>query len=267
MKNSLIQKVIKLFKRNKKKVLVISWWGFRWLYAVGILKWLEELWLDKEINTVFWVSIGSIIGGLRCGWKKADEILKLFLDLSVDKFYGKEIFGKTWWLLSNKKIKNMICEYIPDSFDKLDKKLYVWAVDTNKAVYKLFEKWDLQNAILGSMSIPWVFPPVQYWDDLLVDGGVLNNFPVDLAKKLYPYNEIIGIALNKFEENQKITTSWENLSVCYDVIMRSKLIENTKLVDHLFYREVPVPVLSLNKKKLQSAFDMWYADCMAMFGK
>jgi hypothetical protein len=91
---------------------------------------------------------------------------------------------------------------------------------------------------------------------LLVDGGVLNNFPVDLAKKLYPYNEIIGIALNKFEENQKITTSWENLSVCYDVIMRSKLIENTKLVDHLFYREVPVPVLSLNKKKLQSAFDM-----------
>jgi hypothetical protein len=35
----------------------------------------------------------------------------------------------------------------------------------------------------------------------------------------------------------------------------------------LFYREVPVPVLSLNKKKLQSAFDMWYADCMAMFGK
>jgi len=187
------------------------------------------------------------------------------LDLSVDKFYGKEIFGKTWWLLSNKKIKNMICEYIPDDFKKLNKKLYVWAVDTNKAEYRLFERWDLHNAILGSMSIPWVFPPVKYWDDLLVDWGVLNNFPVDLAKKLYPHNEIIWIALNKFEENQKITTSRENLSVCYDVIMRSKLLENTKLVDHLFYRDVPVPVLSLNKWKLKNAFNMWYEDCMKMF--
>jgi hypothetical protein len=37
-------------------------------------------------------------------------------------------------------------------------------------------------------------------------------------------------------------------------MMRSKLLENTKLVDYLFYKELPIPVLSLNKKQMQEAF-------------
>jgi NTE family protein len=41
------------------------------------------------------------------------------------------------------------------------------------------------------MSIPGVFPPVHYENYLFVDGGLLNNFPVDLAKKIYPHREII----------------------------------------------------------------------------
>jgi NTE family protein len=41
------------------------------------------------------------------------------------------------------------------------------------------------------MSIPGVFSPVKYLDFSLVDGGVINNFPVDLAKKQYPSHEII----------------------------------------------------------------------------
>jgi hypothetical protein len=47
--------------------------------------------------------------------------------------------------------------------------------------------------------------------------------------------------------------------------MRAKLLENTKLVDHLFYRDINVPVLSLDKKKLQNAYKMWYDDCIKMF--
>jgi NTE family protein len=41
------------------------------------------------------------------------------------------------------------------------------------------------------MSIPGIFPPVKYDKYSLVDGGVLNNFPVDVAKKDYPNHEII----------------------------------------------------------------------------
>jgi len=254
------------FRKKRQKVLVISGWGFKWLYAVWVLKWLEELWLDKKIEAVFGVSIGAIIWALWSYGIEADKIFKILNDVSFDKFYTKNIFKKTWWILSNEKIKVMMKEHLPDSFSSLQKKLYVWAVDANGAKFILFEKWQLQEIILWSMAIPGIFPPVQYKKYNLVDGWVLNNFPVDLAKKLYPKNKIIWIALHKFKKNQVIDTAIHNLMVNFEIILRAKLLENTKYVDHLFHKRVPIPVLSLDKKKMKQAFDMWYQDCIKEFG-
>ena len=117
------------------------------------------------------------------------------------------------------------------------------------------------------MSIPWIFPSVSYDKYSLVDGWALNNFPVDLAKQDYPNHEVIWIALNKFQMNQKINSAFDNLIITFEVMMRSKLLENTKLVDYLFYKELPIPILSLNKKQMQEAFALWYKDWKRMFKK
>ena len=261
----LINKLIKSF--NKKKILVLSGWWFRWLYSVWILKWLEELGIDKDIDAVFGVSIWAIAGWLRCSGMSAKEIYDLSLSLSVDKFYGTDMLKKSWWILPNKKIKWIIDQHICANFEDLKKKLYVWVVDTNTAKYKLFDTWDLHSIILGSMSIPAVFPPVEYENNLFVDWWLLNNFPVDLAKNMYPHHEIIWVALSKFKEYQKIDTFWDNLSVCYDILMRAKMNDNMELADILFSREIDIPVLSLDKKKMKEAYELWYQDCMENFGK
>ncbi len=255
------------FWKKHEKVLVLSGGWFRGLYTVWILKWLEELWIDKKIKTIFGVSIWAIVWSLRANWIKADEIYKLISAMSLDKFYSTDVFKKTGWILSNKKIKSMIDKHLPEDFSKLKKKLYVWTVDTNTAKYILFEKWNLREIVLGSMSIPGIFPPVGHKTYNLVDWWVLNNFPVDLAKKLYPNDEIIWVALNKFEKNQKIESIVDNIVVNFEIILRSKLLENTKYVDHLFYKKVPIPILSLDKKKMKKAFDMWYQDCLKEFGR
>jgi predicted acylesterase/phospholipase RssA len=70
------------------------------------------------------------------------------------------------------------------------------------------------------MSIPGVFPPVMHKEFCLVDGGVLNNFPVDLAKESYPKNKIIGIYLNQFLEDQKIKNIFDGLSLTYEILLR-----------------------------------------------
>lgn len=263
----MLDKIDNLIKSySKSKILVLSGWWLRWLYTVWVLKWLEELWIDKDIPAVFGVSIWAIVWWLWCSWVKAEQIFQIFIDqLSLEKFYWKEIFTKTWWMLSNKKIKGLIDENILDSFDKLNRKFYVWVVNANTADYLLMQDWDLHKIILWSMSIPWVFPPVKYKDLLMVDWWLLNNFPVDIAKKYYPHNKIIWVALNWFEKNQKITTAWDNLTVSYAVVMRSQILKNNKLVDYLFYKEIDVPTLTLNKSKLKNAYEMWYNDCLAMF--
>lgn len=117
------------------------------------------------------------------------------------------------------------------------------------------------------MSIPGVFPPIKYKNYNLIDGGVLNNFPVDMAKQICPKNKIIGITLNKFEENQEIKSMIDNLMLSFEIMMRSKPLENNKNVDYLFYKKIHISTLSLDKKKMQSAFDMGYEDCLKKFGR
>jgi hypothetical protein len=56
--------------------------------------------------------------------------------------------------------------------------------------------------------------------------------------------------------NQKIRSAFDNLLITFEVMMRSKLLANTKLVDFLFYRELPIPVLSLSKNQMRKAFDL-----------
>ena len=229
--------------------------------------WLEEFGIDKKIKAIYWVSIWAIVWSLRASGKKADEIYDLLSTMTLWNFYSKDIFKKTWWLLSNTKIKKLIEQNIPASFSDLHKKMNIWTVDTNTAQYHIFNTWELQPIVLWSMSIPWVFPPVKYKHYCFVDGWILNNFPVDLAKQHYPYSKIIWVALNWFEKNQVITSVKDNLMVNFQVILRSKLIEDTKKVDILFYRKIDIWVLSLDKEKMKKAYDMWYKDCVKMFKK
>jgi len=254
-------------QEHKRKILVISWWWARWTYALWIMKALEELHIMEEIDAIYWVSIGAIVWSVWSYGMKAEEIFKLLTNLSVRDFYWTDILTKTWWFVSNKKIISMLGEYLPESFEELKIPFYTWAVDTNSAEYKLFHEWDLRKIVLGSMSIPWIFPPSVYDEYSLVDWGVLNNFPVDLAKEDYPDHEVIWIALNKFQTNQEIVSAFDNLIITFEVMMRSKLLENTKLVDYLFYKELPIPILSLNKKQMQDAFALWYKDWIRMFKK
>ena len=45
------------------------------------------------------------------------------------------------------------------------------------------------------------------------------------------------------------------------------IVENLQDVDILFYREIEIGVLSLDKEKMKKAYDMWYKDCMKQFWK
>jgi NTE family protein len=58
------------------------------------------------------------------------------------------------------------------------------AVDISRAVEVVLDEGPLVEAVLASTAIPGLFPPVPRGDQLLVDGGVLNNVPVDVAQAL-----------------------------------------------------------------------------------
>lgn len=252
------------FYRNKKYTLVISGWWTRWFYALGILKWLEELWIDKNIDSVYWVSAGWILASYRAAGYNADQIFDLFIDFGLRSSFN--FLPKKSLFKHDKLIKKFKSE-LPDTFEKLGKKIFLWCTDIKKAEYILFEKGNLLEPLLGTMSIPWVFLPVEYKEYSLMDWWLINNFPVDIAKKNNPKNKIIWIFLNYFEHNQKINKLYDNLSIAFEILLRSHSLKQLKVVDHLFYRKIPLWTLELNKKKMKAIFNMWYNDCIEHFKK
>jgi predicted acylesterase/phospholipase RssA len=52
---------------------------------------------------------------------------------------------------------------------------------------------DVVTAVRASVAIPGAFPPVPVGDDLLVDGGVTNNLPVDVMRRVFPTAEVIAV--------------------------------------------------------------------------
>lgn len=253
----------KLFWK-KRYTLVISWGGVRWFYALGILKALEERGMKKNISMLYGVSAGAILGAYRSAGYSADWIFERFSKTSLFGFKTLNLLSKKS-LLKNDFIHKIFVEDLPKSFWELTIPLAIGVTDCNKGKYILYKKDNLIIPLLGSMSIPGVFPPISFEWNTLMDGGLINNFPVDLAKKDHPSNHIIWIFLNKFIENQKTASILDNLSLSYEILMRARDSEKFDLVDNLFYRDLDIPVLSTNKKKMKTIFDMWYEDGMKKF--
>jgi len=258
-------KLFSFFPKKKKYVLVISGWWTRGFYALGVLKWLEELWYKDKIDAIYGVSAWAIIGVYRAAGYSAQEIYEKFS--TTQKFFGLyslNLLSKKSLLKSSTNSQQFMSD-LPKNIHDLQKKVYIWATDANLAKFMLFTEWELATILLWSIAIPGIFPVVNYKDHVFMDGGVTNNFPVVQAKQAYPNHEIIGIALNKFKEQQKIHTIFDTLSVSFEILLRANTVENISLVDHLFYKDIPLRVLDTNKKNIQKAYADGYKDCITHF--
>ena len=84
-----------------------------------------------------------------------------------------------------------------DDFSILKKDLQITATNILNGDLVVFKEGELIKPILASAAFPGVFSPVKINDSYYVDGGTLNNFPVELLKK--QCDIIIGIYVNGFE--------------------------------------------------------------------
>ena len=117
------------------------------------------------------------------------------------------------------------------------------------------------------MSIPGIFSAVEYDGRMLVDGGVLCNFPIAQAREEYPDAEIIGIQLGKFEKNQKVKSLIDNVLLSYQVMSAGHLIPNLDQVSCLFDKSLSIGILENSESKIREFFEQGYQDGLEVFSK
>lgn len=168
---------IQLFKiKNMKIGLVLSGGGARGVAHLGVLKALLEKGI--EISIISGCSAGSIVGAMFAAGYSPDHIYELVISTSTLR-----AMRPSWnrsGLLNMNRAEEVYLKYIPhNSFEKLKIPLTVNATDlyAGKTVY--FSKGELLKPVMASCSIPGLFEPVKLADRILIDGGVLNNMPIE----------------------------------------------------------------------------------------
>jgi NTE family protein len=107
-------------------------------------------------------------------------------------------------LLKGTRIYHFIGDLIGKeiSFEDLEIPLAVVAVDVKTGREVVLNKGNVSSAIRATISVPGIFEPVEYGNLRLVDGGVLNNVPVDVAYKMGAESVIAVDVLPSFPRNQ-----------------------------------------------------------------
>ncbi len=214
--------------------LVLSGGGARGAAHVGVLKVLEELRIP--VDAIAGTSMGAIVGGLYASGMSPDTLEKTLSGVDwgraltdrsardllsyrrkqddIDLAMQFRVGLKGWkpslplGLIQGQRLEMLLRSLVVPvatvkDFDQLVHPFRAVAADlaTTRAV--VLGEGDLVTAMRASMSVPAVFAPVPYENGLLIDGGVADNLPVDVVRKMNVDVVIavdIGTQLAKLED-------------------------------------------------------------------
>lgn len=205
------------FIRGKAVGLVLGGGGLRCWLHLGVVKALSEA--NIPIDVIGGTSSGAIAAGyyaMHGIYQKSDKVLDELADIvrqtisfrnltwpAISLFSGKDYTEKLQNIFGKNRIENLTtpCFFIASNLTKGKQKIirngYIW------------------KGIRSSTAIPAIYPPVVVRGKLFLDGGIMNNLPVDIMRKILGQNgTVIAAKLSSSKEDMKkynfptILTPW-----------------------------------------------------------
>ena len=154
--------------------LVLGGGGAKGATEVGVLKVIAEV--GVPIDYIAGTSIGSIVGGLYSVGYSVEQLDSLFRNEDwVDLFATGSVL---------ELLENMVGPNDSIDFDRLPIPFRCVAYDLKKQEEVVLRSGRLAQAMRASMAIPGAFKPVRMNGMVLVDGGMMNNLPVDVVRDM-----------------------------------------------------------------------------------
>ena len=214
-------------QRRPKVGLVLSGGGALGFAHIGALRVIDSIGIP--IDYIAGTSFGGLMGGLYSVGYRTDSLLKIvnevnwneiFNDMperSILPYFEKKYSGRYYLSLPIKDFTptppggaiagqkiSLLFSRLTDhyagvtDFDSLPIPFRCVGVDLVTGNEVVINKGPLARAMRATMSIPTAFTPVPYGDSLLSDGGLLNNYPVDVLKAMGA-DIVIGVDVSGFK--------------------------------------------------------------------
>ena len=244
--------------------LVLSGGAARGIAHIGVLKVMEECGIFPDYITG--TSMGSIIGALYALGYSPDEIEKMvvemdWVDIMSDELTYKEIdiFWKQDYpelplkmslsfselpslpngIIQGQKVLNLFQNLtwrsnLDSNFSCFPIPFKCVATDLVSGKPIIFDRGNLAMAMRSSMSLPSIFSPVLLDSMILVDGGILRNYPILECKEMGA--DIIIGSLTGYEGDKNP----KHIRTLIDILTRSAILQSVKEANEL------IPLLAVN---------------------
>jgi NTE family protein len=242
--------------------LVLGGGSARGIAHIGVLQWLDEHRIPVDV--VIGTSMGGLIGGAFSSGMSPGELRQLVKDIDWNRmflgespysvktmrrkedarFYPSKLrFGFKQGLRAPNALEpgqqiNMLLQQIAlpyydlATFDDLPTPFRCVAVDVRTSEKVVLSDGPLWQALRATMSIPGVFSPVHRGERVLIDGGVLDNVPTDVARTFSPEGVVaVNVGSSGGAAREPATSYLAALMQTMDVMGAATLVSSLEAAD------------------------------------
>jgi len=241
--------------------LVLSGGAARGIAHIGAIKAFEELGI--KIKALSGSSAGALVAVFYASGYTPEEMLSLVKRTRWITLFRPRIPRKGLFSLSNaeKKLRNLI---EVDRIEDLPVKTFVCVTDFLKAKPLYFDRGDLIPILLGSCALPGIFEPVTYKDFVFIDGGVMNNLPVEPFERYKTLK--VGIDVNPIEEVEDVGNIVNVLLRSFFLAVRSNVDKRKELCDVVITPDI-LSYSPLDVRKADDLFRLGYEKTLRVMKK
>ncbi len=185
--------LLRAFSPSREVALALGGGGARGHAHIGVLRLLEAE--GYRIRAVAGTSAGGLVAVFYAAGFTPQAIEKLFSEVDQETLYGHTPQSPPS-LLGLAGAEKWLRQHLGErTFADLRLPCAVTAVDMIQRREVMLNQGDVVNALLATIAVPGIFPPREIEGMRLVDGGVLNPVPVNVARKLAPGVPVIAVVL------------------------------------------------------------------------
>ena len=179
--------------------LVLGGGAARGFAHVGVLRALDEAGIPVD-----WVG-GSSIGAVFAAARALDWDSTRITAVTRQAFVEENPLGDFTLplvsLLSGRRLRRLVLRYFGGDIEDLPIPYFCVSSHLDRGELTVHERGPLWRAIRASVALPGVLPPAVVDGHLAIDGGILNNLPVDVMRER-PVGRVIGVDLSARKERR-----------------------------------------------------------------
>jgi NTE family protein len=248
-------------------VLALSGGGTKGYAHIGVLQVFERE--NIPVRAVVGTSMGAIMGGLYAAGYSAEELAHIMKEeINLPALMGdqttslprgrKDRTGEVIYalhfdekgnpvgplgLISGRELYNTLARYASrvntTNFDALPVPYAAVATDLVTGELVVLREGNLADAMRASMSLPGIFEPWKHQGRLLVDGGLVANVPVRVAKELYPGYPVVAVMVTSgLKDRGEIRSPVDVLGQMTTILTRQNMEQDLREADLVIRPEV-----------------------------